>query len=220
MSAPAPHYLSQRANWEAAANQAGRDIEEQVATLLREWLETSFPGEFGVETHPADLRQLYLEDDYSRNPEAYAPPVAPTTDDIWYDAEKGVFVTLRGTKVTPASLGCIPDVKIWSKRTGRAYYLECKRQNDSGNAHERCAKYATPSMIALIQKKLGGVAYHPVGYLFAGPLVKKRKYILELQTTFGFAADHLLLWKEGDADARAALTGWAGRVILPLLRGA
>lgn len=217
----APHYLSQRENWEAAANRDGRDIEEKVVAILRGWLEATYPGEFGVESHPTDLRQIYLEDDYSRNPAAYARPAAPTADDIWWDAEKGVFMTLRGSKTTPASLGCIPDVKLWSKRTGRAYFLECKRQNDSGNAHERCAKYATPSMIALIQKKLGGVAYHPVGYLFTGPLITKRKYILELRATFGFAADHLLLWKEGGEDAAAgaaALTGWVAAVVLPLLR--
>lgn len=225
--APAPHYLSTRANWEAAAGAAGKAAEDSVLSILEEWFEATWPGEFLVEKHPSDLRQIYFEYDYEQNPEAYRKPLQPGPDDVWYDAEKRSFRTLKGKKeVTAPCGGCIPDIKIQCRSSGKSYFIECKRQNDAGNAHERCAKYATPSIVRLIQRKavssaISGASageypaqYHPIGYLFTGGLTEKRKYQVELRATFGFAADHLLFWGGGAEQ----LTKWIGHVVVPLLR--
>jgi hypothetical protein len=207
-----PHYLSRRANWEAAANAAGASLEDAVASTLRAYLDTEYPDMYTVETHPGDFKQLYLEIDYKRNPGEYAKPETMTKDSVWFDPVRRIFIQGPAGKV--AQCGCIPDVKIISKKSGKAYFLECKAQKDEGNAQERACKYATPSFLRAIQEKME-VDYHPIGYLFSGQLVNKRKYILELQLSFGFAADHLLLWKpERPADV---LVGWFERTIRPLL---
>lgn len=217
----APHYLSTRANWEAAAGAAGKAVEDDVQRILETWFEATWPGEFIVQKHPSDLRQIYYEYDYSQNPELYRKPAAPGADDVWWDEAAREFRTLKGKKEVAAQCGgCIPDIKIRCKASGKSYFVECKRQNDAGNAHERCAKYATQSVIRLIQARAGATGtvaqHHPIGYLFTGALTEKRKYQVELRATFGFAADHLFFWKT--ERPAAALVEWIGRAVVPLLR--
>jgi hypothetical protein len=210
------HYLSERENWQAGANAAGKKVEDEVEAALKEWFEATYPGEFVVVKKPADLHQIYYEYDYSLNPDVYSKPATPGADDIWYDAVAKQFKTIKGGKEVFAKCGgCEPDIKIHCKGTGKSYFIECKRQNDAGNAHERCAKYATPSILRLLQTKTGG-EHHPVGYLFSGAMTEKRKYQVELLATFGFAADHLFFWK--GAREAATLTSWIRRVVVPLLR--
>jgi hypothetical protein len=213
----AKHYLSKRANWQAAGGAAAKKIEEEVELMIGEILETYAPGKFTVEKHPEDLRQIYYQYDYQQNPDLYKKPAAPGPDDVWYEESNGKFWVLKGKKQTLAWCGgCIPDIKIHCKTTDRSYFIEVKRQNDAGNAHERCAKYATPSILRLIQANAGkDVAYHPIGYLFTGGLTEKRKYQVELRATFGFAADHLLFWK-GVEDPEQ-LGQWILKTVVPLL---
>ena len=214
-TAQAPHYLSTRENWEAAAGAAGKAVEDEVLSILSAWFETTYPDQFVVKKHPSDLRQIYFEYDYAQNPELYKKPENPTADDVWYDQALGEFRTLKGKKeATAACGGCIPDIKLHCKATGKSYFIECKRQNDAGNAHERCAKYATPSIIDLIKVKAKG-HHHPIGYLFTGAMTEKRKYQVELRATFGFAADHLFFWKGERAAGK--LIEWVSRVVVPLL---
>ena len=208
-----PHYLSTRANWEAAANETGASLESAVTTMLREHLNATYPGRFRVDSHPTDFKQLYLEEDRARGT-VYGKPDTPVAGDIWFDEARQIFV-VQGSKVAAiAQCGCIPDVKITCLATGKSYYIECKAQNDAGNAHERACKFATPSMIAAMQRKLG-VDYHPIGYLFSGDLVTKKKYVLELELSFGFARDHLLLWPK--TRPAAQLITWFETTVKPLL---
>jgi hypothetical protein len=212
--APLKHYLSTRDNWQLAAQSGGAKTRDSTADVLRTYLDATYPGQFEVTKEPADLKQIYYLHDWKQNPEAYQPD---TTAEVWWDASKQLFLTKRAGKAVAASGGgCTPDVKILCKATGRAYFIECKHQNDAGNAHERAAKYATSSIIALIQEIMGAV-YHPVGYLFSGSMTEKRKYQLELRATFAFAGDHLFLW---DTERTAGpLVAWLERVVMPLLRG-
>lgn len=204
------HYLSGRENWQAGAMAGGSKTRDDVADVIRAYLDMAYPGAYEVTKEPADLKQLYYYHDWKQRPEAYEP-----TEEVWWDAERGQFLTRRAGKAVPATGGgCTPDVKIRCKATGRAYFIECKHQNDAGNAHERAAKYATPSIVGLIQEMMG-CSYHPVGYLFSGTMVDKRKYQLELRATFAFAGDHLFLWDA--ARTPAALSSWVERVVLPLL---
>ena len=216
----ASHYLARRGNWQLVAHQGGAATENDTVTVIQEYLESKYPGEYIVSAHPTELRQLYYEYTYELDPTMYEKPAAPTSADVWYDAQKGCFMTIQGTAATTREGfanggGCIPDAKIEHRASGRKCFLECKNQADAGNAHERAAKYATPSVIGFVQKKLG-VTYHPFGHIFTGAIVEKRKYVVELTTTFGFALNHLFLWKK--ERPVEPLTEWLEAVILPPLR--
>jgi len=209
-----PHYLSTRANWEAAANADGARVEEAVANTLRSYLDATYPGVYEVSRHPTDFDQIYLEEDMRLHPDAYEKPAAPEAGDIWYNKEIGRFECQGKKNACAQKMGLIPDTKIRHLKTGLSYFIEAKQQNDSGNAHERACKYASPSILAAMQRKMG-VTYHPVGYIFAGDLITKKKYQLELQLSFGFAAEHLFLWEKGLPPA--ALAAWFERVVKGLL---
>lgn len=213
---PVQHYLAKRANWQLGAMAGGAKAEKDSVQILRDYLNMTYPNQWEVTAHPTDLSQIYYEYDYERNPAAYAKPDAPTADDVWYDVPSGTFLMLgpRGRTKMATGGGCNIDCKIENRASGKKYFLECKNQGDKGNAQERAAKYATPSIIAHVQKKFG-VTYHPFGYLFTGAMVESRDYILELKATYGFAADHMLLWKKEHLPA--PLLEWLERVILPLL---
>lgn len=221
-SAPAPHYLSQREPWQLDANTGGAKVRDAAAATLRAFFEVKYAGQFSVETEPADLQQMYYWYDYQLNPERYARPAVPGPEDVWYDNERKQFLTQKAgaggeREAFAMSGGCTPDIKVRCLASGRAYFLECKNQGDAGNAHERCAKYATPSVVRLIQSVLGGVEYHPIGYIFSGAMVKKRKYALELQATYAFAPGHLLLWDREAAGGGVPELERMGEMIAQLL---
>jgi hypothetical protein len=189
--------------------------EVETIDVIRAHLESAHPGEYEVTSHPQDLRHIYYEYTYEIDPARYAKPVDPTSEDVWF--EEGEFRTVskagRNVPVTGGG-GCVPDIRIKHLPTNHICFIECKNQGDAGNAHERAAKYATPSIIAFVQKKFG-ITYPPFAYLFTGPMIEKRKYQVELATTYGFAPNHLFLWKR-DRPVEP-LIEWLEAVILPQL---
>ena len=209
------HYLSKRANWQLEANQGGSLAEKDIAEAIRAYLDKTYPGEWIVMRKPQELRQVYYEYTFERNPERYAKPEHPTKDDVWFCPELKQFRSLKKTLATGG--GCEIDCKIENVRTGRKIFLEVKNQGGAGNAQERAAKYATPSIIAHVQKKLG-VTYHPFGYVFTGEMVERLDYRVELETTYGFAPDHMFMWqKEHQIEP---LIQWLEKGILPPLKAA
>jgi hypothetical protein len=210
------HYLARRGNWQLVAHQGGARAEHDAIDVIRAYLDTAHPGEYTVSGQPSDLAQLYYEYTYELDPSMYVKPDHPTAEDVWYDVEKTQFMTIKknGTEGFAKGGGCIPDIRIQHIATGRKCFIECKNQGDAGNAHERAAKYATPSVITFVQKKLG-VTYHPFGHIFTGQIVETRKYVVELATTFGFAPNHLFLWKKDKPIE--PLQVWLETVILPPL---
>jgi hypothetical protein len=210
-----PHYLAARENWQQGAMEGGGQAEQDLSSTIKNYLDAKEPGVWLVESQPKDLKQIYLEHDFKQSPNSYLRPETPVDGDVWYDEQKG-FVTVTGkNNVREANRGCIPDCKVQHVASGRRCFIECKNQGDAGNAHERAAKYATPSMIAFVQKKLG-IEYLPFAYVFTGNMVESPKYILELQLIFGFAEKNLFLWKKGRA--AAPLIEWLETAILPPLR--
>ena len=209
------HYLARRGNWQLVAHQGGTRAEVETVDVIRAHLTSAHPGVYEVSAHPQDLRHIYYEYTREIDPGLYTKPAAPTSEDIWF--EDGEFRTVsKGGKEVPVTGGggCIPDIRIKHIATGNRCFIECKNQGDAGNAHERAAKYATPSIISFVQKKLG-VTYHPFAHLFTGPIVEKRKYQVELAATYGFAPNHLFLWKK-DRPVEP-LIQWLEMVILPPL---
>lgn len=213
------HYLARRGNWQLVAQQGGAKAEHDTEHVIRAHLEAAYPGQFTVVKHPDDLKWLYF--DYTRelDPAMYVRPAEPTEEDVWWDDAKSKYMTMSGEKevAVRGGGGCILDLKIQHNASGRRCFLECKNQNDAGNAHERAAKFATASVISFVQKKLG-VTYHPFAHIFTGPMVENRKYVVELATTYGFEPNHLFLWKK-DRPVEP-LREWLDTVIIPPLLGA
>ena len=209
------HYLARRGNWQLVANQGGTRAEIETIDLIREYLKRVYPGQYDVTKHPNDLRTIYYEYTYELEPSLYVKPVAPTSKDVWFEGGEFRTVLKSGKEgAVRGNGGCIPDIRIKHLTTGRICFIECKNQNDAGNAHERAAKYASSSLIAFVQKKLG-ITYHPFAHVFTGPMVENRKYQVELATTYGFAPNHLFLWKK-DRPLEPFIE-WLEAVILPPL---
>jgi hypothetical protein len=150
-----------------------------------------------------------------RNPERYLKPEHPTENDVWFCDTLKQFRTLK--KAFAAGGGCEIDCMIEHASSGRKIFLEVYNQGQNGNALERAAKYATPSVIEHVKKKLG-VSYIPFAYIFTGEMVDRLDYRVELETTYGFAPNHLFMWrKEHPAEP---LIYWLETNILPLLKAA
>lgn len=204
------HHLSTRDNWQLGASTGGAQAELDSYTVIRNYLS---PEIWRVVRHPTDLQQIYYEYTYKANPSRYVPPEHPSFTGVWWDSTSQKFLNAKNKFAMGG--GCQPDCMIQNIATGKKIYIECKNQGLKGNAHERAAKYATPSIIAHVQKKLG-VDYVPFAYLFTGAMVDDFQYVVELETTYGFAADNLFLWKK--EHPVEPLTQWLDKTILPLLR--
>ena len=110
--------------------------------------------------------------------------------------------------------GAVPDLSVENIRNKRIVWIEIKRQNAKGNAHERACKYFTPGMLAK-GRELGGVA-RPYFFVFSGPMVTAPKYSAELDTWFDSDGwrDHLLKWRQHDP---VELCEWFDDAIRPSL---
>jgi hypothetical protein len=209
------HYLSARENWQIVAQQGGALAEKDTADTIRTYLDETYPGEWTVLRKPQHLRQIYYEYTCERHPERYVKPEHPTEHDVWFCSTLKQFRTLK--KAFAAGGGCEIDCMIEHASSGRKIFLEVKNQGPAGNAHERAAKYATPSVIEHVKEKLG-VSYIPFAYIFTGEMVERLDYRVELETTYGFAPNHLFMWrKEHPAEP---LIHWLETNILPLLKAA
>lgn len=206
--------LADRANWQSGANQTGKVFENEVHAKLDELFEESLT-DYEVVKQPKIFSQLYLEVSHAKDPSVYKKPEEPVAKAIWYDESKQEFLTYTNTlKEKRANCGPIPDLMIRNKKNGKMHFVEVKHQNDSGNAHERAAKYAS-GLVAHMKQKIGS-QNHPISYIFGGSCVKKRKYILELEACYSeYSPGHLLLL---DAECnKEKIMQWFEMVVKPLL---
>ena len=207
------HALSQRANWQAGANQGGAAHERSVMEIFTAYFNTEEGINYTYEPHPQLLDQLFLEVDYKKCPAKYAKPAEPKAGDFWYDETKKTFLKFNGKSWTPARLGMIPDGLIRNKLTGKGHLLEEKKQNDMGNAHERAYRYDTEKIRKILQEKLETTG-QPVSWIFTGSMTESQKYILEIAAHL--PDDHYVLLKSTDTKEEV-LISWFNRVIKPLL---
>jgi len=210
----AAHYLSLRENWQAIANSAGGKFEKVIFGILTEYFAKNQP-DYKVISHPTVFDQIMLECDRKQFAERYAPKAEYANGDITYNQEKKRFLQNIAGKWKDIKLGIVPDHMITNTKTGRSFLIEAKHQNDAGNAHERCAKYATPSMIGVLKDKLAA-DYHPIAYMFGGAMITSLKYQLELKMCYSFAGDNLVLLKEGP-EMVDQLVQWFEKSVKPYL---
>ncbi len=100
-------------------------------------------------------------------------------------------------------------------RTGRAIFVEIKRQRAAGNAHERACKYFTPGIVASGRK----IARQPPGVLpfwwvFTEGVAKDDRYVREIMHWFQGVEPHVLLWEPRRA---RTLANHFDTYILPLI---
>lgn len=202
--------LSQRANWQAEANAGGAAHEVDVETIFKEYFATDEGAHFEFIPKPKLLDQLFLENDYKKNPAKYAKSTEQTATGVYYDEEKKRFFKYNGSE---ARLGMIPDGMIRNYVTGKMHLIEEKKQNNAGNAHERGYRYDTEKIRKSLQERLH-TTEQPVSWIFTGSMTEDEKYILEIASHL--PDDHYVLLRS-DIDKKKVLIEWFNRVIRPIL---
>lgn len=205
--------LAARPNWQAGANAGGAAHEFNVEKAFKEYFSTPAGAGYEFVSKPKLLESLFLEEDYKRNPSAYAKPAMPMVGETYFDEDKKHFFKWDGKKWAAERLGMVPDGMIRNLRTGKGHLLEDKKQEAAGNAHERACRYGMPKIVTSIQERLK-VTSQPVSWIFAGGMTTSKKYILEIAATF--PDEHVLLIKPTD-DANVVVVEWFNRVVRPLL---
>ena len=93
--------------------------------------------------------------------------------------------------------GIRPDHAIRNRRTGKAIYVEVKRQRDRGNAHERACKYMMPGILHSAREQANqpeGVI--PIWWVFTEGLATSDRYQQEIRHWFRGMEGHFLLWPD------------------------
>lgn len=98
--------------------------------------------------------------------------------------------------------GIRPDYKIKSNTTNKSIYIEMKRQNPAGNAHERAGKYMMPGILNSIRE----IANQPdniipVWWIFASRskgfgIASDSDYVQEIKHWFKGIEAHVFLWDD------------------------
>jgi hypothetical protein len=210
-----PHYLAQRANWQAQANAEGAAHENRVEDIFKAYFATEEGAGFEYIKHPHMLDQCFLEYQYRQNPSKFIKPETPQKDQIYYDTVLKRFRKWTGKSWTDAKEGMIPDGQIRCLSTGLSILIEDKKQNDSGNAHERACRYAAPKVVKFIQEKLGlSAEQQPIAWIFSGKIATNQKYIDEIE--FCFPQGYTIMLSP--SDDKKKLIDWFNAHIRPILQ--
>lgn len=112
--------------------------------------------------------------------------------------------------------GIQPDFAISGE--GRTVYVEVKRQQAGGNAHERACKYWTPGILDSMRRKGGwsDPLVVPCWWIFTGGLTRAPRYRTAIEHWFRNHEGHVLLWQ--DISDHNTLTQHFDRHILPLFQ--
>ena len=103
--------------------------------------------------------------------------------------------------------GIRPDFSVRNNNTGRTAFIEVKRQNPRGNAHERACKYLAPGIVGA-GRQYGNIRpeHFPFFWIFTNGLTTSTKYSSEIEFWFSSPdnpkmRNHLLLWNLSKAAA-------------------
>lgn len=103
--------------------------------------------------------------------------------------------------------GVQPDLGLRHRETGRVLYVEAKRQDRRGNAHERAARHYTPGFVAELRRRTE-MPYHAYATVFCDALAHEQRYAARIP--FLVAAGHWATWDaETGGTLEAFLDGWA-----------
>ena len=129
---------------------------------------------------------------------------------------KSIYGKRRGPDGKTRPHGVEPEFAVRNKKTGKAIYVEVKRQRAAGNAHERACKFLMPGIVRSareVAKQSEDVL--PFWLIFTNGIAKDENYRREIEHWFQGIEPHFLLWKNiRDYDA---ITGHFDKYIRPLL---
>lgn len=95
--------------------------------------------------------------------------------------------------------GIAPDGVIRNTKSGRAVYVEIKRQRNAGNAHERACKYFAPGIIASAREVAGQPDdVIPFWWIFSNGIASDPRYVQEIMHWFRGVEGNVLLWQSLD----------------------
>ena len=95
-------------------------------------------------------------------------------------------------------LGVVPEAAIISKRTGRRFFVEVKKQGDAGNADERACKHHTVQFYKCLHDRFG-YPYHPFVTVMCESLATNPRYTRK--ALFLFEPKQYFLWADYDPEA-------------------
>ena len=98
-------------------------------------------------------------------------------------------------------LGLNPEASITSKRTGRKFFVEVKKQGPAGNAEERACKHHTVQFYKLMES-LYSYDYHPYVTICCENLAVDRRYTAKFVHLF--EPENYFLWVDYDPDSLCA----------------
>ena len=112
--------------------------------------------------------------------------------------------------------GIRPEFAVRSTETGKAIYVEIKRQRASGNAHERACKYLMPGIVHSAQTVANQPAnVLPFWLIFTNGIARSDAYRQEIMHWFRGIEPHVLLWE--NVRDHGAVTAHLDAHIRPLL---
>ena len=127
---------------------------------------------------------------------------------------QGIYGERMARKIQPH--GIHPDYMIRNKKTGRAIFVEIKRQRADGNAHERACKYMMPGILASAREIAGQPeSTIPFWWVFTNGIASDQYYRQEINHWFQGMEGHLLLWQ--DIEERKPVIEHFEKHIRPLL---
>lgn len=110
-------------------------------------------------------------------------------------------------RIFPASLagerdlGVVPEASITSRRTGRKFFVEVKKQGPAGNAEERACKHHTVQFYNTLHAEFG-YDYHPFVTIFCESLATLPRYTRKAE--YLFEPGQYFNWIDYDLDALCA----------------
>ncbi|WP_424035114.1 MunI family type II restriction endonuclease [Neisseria bacilliformis] len=140
--------LRQRSNWQTISGNLALQAEEKFRNGLQSALDSVYPGQFYIEAHPSDFKDIYsnhkLPSDTSNK--IYNPDIYKNGKLMYHWGIKMDFA-IRNLTNNKVLFGEIKRQDGWVENTSPAA--------GRGNAHERSCKYFTPGLLNILRIKSG-----------------------------------------------------------------
>ena len=189
----ASNELRKRTNWQTLSGAAALDAEDVFRVTLQLALDSVYPEQFKVEKYPKEFSDIY------------------STYQLPEDTLKQIYNVdiheLQKDGTPKYQWGISMDFAIRNLRNGKTLFGEIKRQDgwvegkDSsagrGNAHERCCKYFTPGLMAVIRDKSGlPQEILPFWVVFIGDITRDPKRNREIAFWFQNNTKNYFMWRD------------------------
>lgn len=116
--------------------------------------------------------------------------------DLVADSKPSDLAGMYGWRSSGRKHGIKPDYAIRRRSTGRTMYVEIKRQQAKGNAHERACKYWAPGILASMRAEgRQPPDVIPCWWVFTNGIANDGDYRQAIRHWFRGYEGHVLLWE-------------------------